>query len=136
MLDVLTQPAERGRYAGMSTLDLIDAEGDCWEWTASTASHGYGKVRRKDTKRIVPVHRLVYEVLVGEIPEGKELHHLCENPICCNPDHLMVVTHAENMGFVHDRCRVHDDWYIHPTRNTRHCRPCHNEWKRQYRSES
>jgi hypothetical protein len=34
--------------------------------------------------------------MVGPVPEGLELDHLCENPPCCNPAHLEPVTHAEN----------------------------------------
>lgn len=42
-------------------------------------------------------HRVAYEMLVGKIPEGMLLDHLCRNPSCCNPDHLEPVTPQENL---------------------------------------
>lgn len=68
---------------------LIDP-GDCWLWTGTIRPDGYGQVTvgRKQQR----AHRLVYELLVGPIPEGLTLDHLCRNPPCVNPDHLEPVT--------------------------------------------
>jgi hypothetical protein len=46
------------------------------------------------------VHRHVYEELVGPIPEGLVLDHLCRETLCCRPSHLEVVTLAENSARV------------------------------------
>lgn len=83
---------------------LVEEETGCWVWQRST-SRGYGYVTRGG--RCVPAHRWYYEHLVGPIPEGLELDHLCRNPPCVNPDHLEPVTHAENMrrGIVPARAR-------------------------------
>lgn len=66
----------------------------CWLWTGSTA-RGYGKVTIKGRNYLV--HRLVYEVLVGPIPEGYEVDHLCFVRNCYNPAHMEAVTKAENV---------------------------------------
>jgi hypothetical protein len=74
--------------------------GDCWNWTASTDGKGYGQValgRNGGKQRLGRAHRVVYELLVGPIPEGLTLDHLCKNIICVNPDHLEPVTMGENV---------------------------------------
>lgn len=69
----------------------------CWEWQAGLAARGgYGQYRG-DAGVPKHAHREAWERMVGPIPEGRELDHLCRNPLCVNPDHLEPVTHAENM---------------------------------------
>ena len=67
----------------------------CWEWTAYKTPLGYGQVRRG--VNMTTAQRAVYEALVGPVPDGLELDHLCRNPSCVRPDHLEPVTHQENM---------------------------------------
>jgi hypothetical protein len=43
------------------------------------------------------MHRYAYEALVGPIPDGKQIDHLCRNRACCNPEHLEPVTIQENI---------------------------------------
>lgn len=69
--------------------------GDCWEWMGALTK-GYGSIRLSNPNRHCLVHRWVWEQLVGAIPEGLELDHLCRNRRCCNPDHLEPVTQKTN----------------------------------------
>lgn len=69
--------------------------GDCWEWTACKDRDGYGKFRAAN--KHYRTHRYVWEALVGPIPDGFVVDHLCKNTSCVNPDHLEPVTWAENL---------------------------------------
>lgn len=66
----------------------------CWEWYGTLTGDGYGKLWYEGRRR--NAHALVYELLVGPVPEGLELDHLCRNRKCVRPDHLEPVTHKEN----------------------------------------
>lgn len=69
-------------------------------WLVSLASGPDGYVNARITGRTSPevrVHRYAYEVLVGIIPDGLHLDHLCRNRGCWNPDHLEPVTPRVNM---------------------------------------
>lgn len=66
----------------------------CWRWSLMVDKDGYGAICVKRQK--VRVHRLAYRLFVGEIPEGMLVLHSCDNPICFNPDHLYLGTHADH----------------------------------------
>lgn len=66
----------------------------CWEWTGAVTWSGYGQI--KSGAKIVYAHRHMYELLVGPIPDGLQIDHLCRNRVCVNPSHLEPVTNREN----------------------------------------
>ena len=72
-------------------LQKINKTKNCWIWIGHITPLGYGRYSAKFA------HRLVYELLVGKIPKGLELDHLCRNTRCVNPKHLEPVTHKENI---------------------------------------
>lgn len=68
--------------------------GFCWAWTGAFTSRGYGSYSHEG--RIWSTHRLAYELLIGAIPDGLQIDHLCTNKRCCNPRHLEPVTGKVN----------------------------------------
>ena len=66
----------------------------CWLWTGAQVK-GYGRLRFGG--RVQPAHRVAYEMMVGPIPSGLTLDHLCHVKACVRPSHLEPVTQAENL---------------------------------------
>lgn len=76
---------------------------DCWEWIGCLQD-GYGQIRINGQWQ--SVHRIVYEKLCGPISDDKPcVLHKCDNRKCCNPDHLYVGTHQDNMNDMVQRNR-------------------------------
>ena len=82
-------PIERRFWKYVNKTDI------CWLWTGNISPNGYGRTSIEGRTKYA--HRVAYELLVGPVPEGLDLDHLCRNTRCVNPDHLEPVTHAENM---------------------------------------
>lgn len=72
---------------------VVESPG-CWIWIAGK-NVGYGQYFAWG--RMWGAHRFVYTLLVGPVPDGLELDHLCRVRACVNPDHLEPVTHEENV---------------------------------------
>ena len=73
----------------------VEKTDHCWEWTGSLVTSGYGNFRSRG--RTWVAHRYAYVRMVGEIPPGMGLDHICFNRRCVNPDHLRLATQKQNM---------------------------------------
>lgn len=109
----------------------------CWVWTGGKGRGRYGVWAPPKTtgRKMGMAHRFAYESLVGPIPDGLEIDHLCQNPPCVNPSHLEPVTHEENMLRVRGRkthclsghdLSVDNNRYVRPNGRIS-CRACNRE---------
>jgi len=73
----------------------LDPDTGCWNWLLFKNKKGYGTWRLGSNKDRM-AHRIMYEDLIGPIPDGLSLDHLCGNTGCVNPLHLEPVSPAEN----------------------------------------
>lgn len=97
-------PMPRTKTFMESVIQHLRIGNGCWEWGGTKDGLGYGVLNSE--KRRAFAHRIVYELVSGEILPGLEIDHLCHNRACVRPDHLEAVTHAENMR----RSAVYKQW--------------------------
>jgi hypothetical protein len=123
-------------YVRVLAKTTIDSPTGCWVFEGAKSSNGYGhvSVTVAPSRQTYPhAHRVVYEALVGPIPDGLVLDHLCRNPPCVNPSHLEPVTSAVNTrrgapatatACIHGHQFTPENTYRSPTRGRRQCRTC------------
>jgi hypothetical protein len=128
----------------------VNADGVCWEWMAATDRGGYGVFNPYGT--IVRAHRFAWETLVGPIPEGLHIDHLCRNRICVCIDHLEPVTPVVNQRRSTSAVRrtvqsaniTHcpagheynaENTHVNKRNGARKCRTCHRDNERRRRNE-
>lgn len=111
----------------------------CWIFQGANA-RGYGYVTVREGGRPVQryTHRLLWEATRGPIPKDKVLDHLCEQKMCCNPDHLQLSGRGANIlrtsrqpnhiAYRTNRCkrghRLEGDNVRRKKNGTRCCRAC------------
>jgi len=125
------EPAQRDLSISERFWEKVEKTETCWNWTAAV-TRGYGRFFPKGKPE--QAHRVAYELLVGPIPEGLTIDHLCFNTLCVNPDHLEPVTLSENVRRMHaaratDHCPRGHEFTAENTRlskggKSRHCRQC------------
>lgn len=107
---------------------------DCWEWDGPLDADGYARIGNKQA------HRFLYKKLVGPIPKGFVLHHLCENRSCVKPSHLQPLSREEHAR-IHNLARpaithckhghefTSENTYVH--RAKRYCIACRRQRQRK-----
>ena len=112
----------------------------CWSWLGHHAWNGYARVSWRG--RNTAAHRVAYELLIGPIPDGLTLDHLCRNRGCVNPFHCEPVTNGENVlrgegppaqNARKTHCKnghpyTEENTYRSPTSGWRKCKVCRAEW--------
>lgn len=87
--------------------DKVQTGPSCWEWAAGRDKNGYGKIGRRHGEKPAFAHRVSWELTNGQIPDQLCVLHLCDNPCCVRPDHLMLGTIEENNRQMIARGRAH-----------------------------
>lgn len=72
---------------------------ECWIWPGARTPQGYGRigVNEKGKIRMFYPHRIIFAHFNGELEPGQLVMHKCDNPPCCNPDHLVDGSYSDNM---------------------------------------
>ena len=82
--------------------DKLQPNGDCLEWNGGRTTDGYGCTKVNGI--VLRTHRLALE-LEGIDISGHLVLHSCDNPACCNPDHLRTGTSQDNVDDMVSRGR-------------------------------
>lgn len=108
-LIVLTEEA-RAKF-----LALVDARGpdECWPWAGTINTNGYGHFSAGSRGQTHIASRVAWFLANGRQPQ-ESVCHSCDNPPCCNPAHLWVGTHDQNMKDMQRKAR-------HSRRRQTHC---------------
>ena len=96
MMGVFVQVNTESRKSKGCPTGYVIQENGCWDWIGCKDRGGYSGIRfGPNRNRSAHVH--MYEKMVGPIPGGMQLDHLCRNRVCVNPAHLEPVTPRDNV---------------------------------------
>lgn len=87
--------SENGRF--WSKVEMGPASAGCWLWKAAVTRNGYGQFWWSPSGRPEGAHRVAWMLTRGAIPSDQEVMHSCDTPLCCNPVHLSLGSHAANV---------------------------------------
>ncbi len=96
-------------YCSMSCAIIgktVKNESGCWNWTGAKDKNGYGFIKQYNTRKMTKTHRASYQLFKEEIPEGMHVCHSCDNPSCCNPDHLWLGDNQANINDAYQKGRI------------------------------
>lgn len=77
-------------------VDKLSYPHGCWLWTGCRDRAGYGRISTTHGRASLRTHRVAWEITHGPIIEGRHILHHCDNPPCCNPQHLFCGTAFDN----------------------------------------
>lgn len=90
-------------------VDKSAGDAGCWLYMGFRKWDGYGWLGRKAldgrSSGYITAHRYAWILTNGEVPDGLHVLHQCDNPPCCNPAHMRLGTHQENMAEMRARGR-------------------------------
>lgn len=117
------------------------APSTCIIWTGALNSRGYGCFGVGGVSQLA--HRVAWEAVNGPIPDGLTVDHVeCRNRRCVRPDHMELVTSAENARRAHRQTEFcvaghplsGPNLYVHPKNGYRECRLCRADTQRKRRA--
>ena len=95
--DLKKMPAQKIRPIKDRFLAMVKKTKGCWIWTGFKNPKGYGNIQKgRRGGRPLMAHRVAWEIYFGEIPEGMQVLHKCDNPSCVRPGHLFIGTAQDN----------------------------------------
>jgi hypothetical protein len=112
---------------------------ECWEWRGRRDQEGYGIFWMPRPSGQRRAHRIAYALLIGPVPYGLTIDHLCRNRGCVNPAHMEPVTIQENLrrrprphACVNGHPFTDANTHVRPSNGKRECRECMRARKRAY----
>lgn len=145
--DPLTYRGDRSHLSDWQKVQEIGwviTEANCWEYRGFRNENGYGQFRSVKENRLLRVHRLAYENLIRPIQPTEFVLHRCDNPPCCNPEHLFTGNQVQNIQDCVAKGRnTRANWTTCPNGHEypsdrpkniskNRCRDCANERNRRY----